>query len=161
MNEQTEYLSSAVEGIIHQALKASVKNPLESAFIAKFILSQSENAKKRRKAEEAGHHIPPFLIASITSQCNLHCKGCYARANNACGENFQTRGANHGTMETNLSGSVGAGDFLYPFSRRRTADADRCFTAGIPVSQYYFFRFLRMERYLTERRSGFSNSGGI
>jgi MoaA/NifB/PqqE/SkfB family radical SAM enzyme len=89
MNEQTEYLNNAVEGIFHQALKASVKNPLESAFIAKFILSQSENAKKRRKAEESGHHIPPFLIASITSQCNLHCEGCYARANNACGENFK------------------------------------------------------------------------
>lgn len=23
--------------------------------------------------------MPPFLIASITSVCNLHCAGCYAR----------------------------------------------------------------------------------
>ncbi|MBR1555720.1 MAG: radical SAM protein, partial [Oscillospiraceae bacterium] len=30
-----------------------------------------------------GTHIPPFLIASITSQCNLHCKGCYSRQNHA------------------------------------------------------------------------------
>ena len=31
-----------------------------------------------------GEHIPAFLIASITSSCNLHCKGCYARANKSC-----------------------------------------------------------------------------
>ena len=28
--------------------------------------------------------MPPFLIASITSSCNLHCAGCYARAAGAC-----------------------------------------------------------------------------
>ena len=30
-----------------------------------------------------GEHIPPFLIASITSKCNLHCAGCYSRCNHA------------------------------------------------------------------------------
>lgn len=34
-------------------------------------------------AEDNGEHIPPFLIASITSQCNLHCAGCYSRCNEA------------------------------------------------------------------------------
>lgn len=28
--------------------------------------------------------MPPFLIASITSLCNLHCSGCYARSVNTC-----------------------------------------------------------------------------
>jgi MoaA/NifB/PqqE/SkfB family radical SAM enzyme len=36
--------------------------------------------------QETGEHIPPFLIASITRVSNLHCKGCYARENHACGE---------------------------------------------------------------------------
>ncbi len=31
-------------------------------------------------------HIPPYLIASISAQCNLFCAGCYARANQAVGE---------------------------------------------------------------------------
>ena len=44
-------------------------------------------SKKRMKAEDAGEHIPPFLIASITSQCTLHCAGCYSRANEACSDN--------------------------------------------------------------------------
>jgi MoaA/NifB/PqqE/SkfB family radical SAM enzyme len=48
-------------------------------------LKSSEEAKLRRKrAESSGQHIPPFLIASITTKCNLHCKGCYARANHNC-----------------------------------------------------------------------------
>ena len=34
-------------------------------------------------AEDNGEHIPSFLIASITSQCNLHCAGCYSRCNHA------------------------------------------------------------------------------
>ena len=28
--------------------------------------------------------MPAFLIASITSQCNLHCAGCYARSLDTC-----------------------------------------------------------------------------
>ncbi len=39
----------------------------------------------RRDYEKSGTHIPLFLIASVASQCNLHCTGCYARANGACG----------------------------------------------------------------------------
>ena len=35
------------------------------------------------KLEQEGLHVPGFLIASITSSCNLHCAGCYSRCNNA------------------------------------------------------------------------------
>ena len=28
--------------------------------------------------------MPSYLISSITSSCNLHCAGCYSRANDAC-----------------------------------------------------------------------------
>ena len=31
-----------------------------------------------------GSACTPFLIASITSVCNLHCAGCYARESGAC-----------------------------------------------------------------------------
>lgn len=79
-----EYLSNGVENIIKGAVKASLKNPKESAFIAKFMLEIRKSRKIRQKQEAAGEHIPPFLIASITNSCNLHCKGCYARANKSC-----------------------------------------------------------------------------
>ncbi len=79
-----KYMTNGVENIVKGALKASLSNPKESIFMAKYALSSKKAAAIRRKAEEAGEHIPAFLIASITSKCNLHCAGCYARANHAC-----------------------------------------------------------------------------
>ena len=49
----------------------------------KFAAASRAASKKREKAEKKGEHIPPFLIASITSKCNLHCAGCYSRCNHA------------------------------------------------------------------------------
>ena len=78
-----EYLIEGVEGIVSEAIKATLKNPKESAFMLKFAAASRTASKKRRKAEDKGEHIPPFLIASITSKCNLHCVGCYSRCNHA------------------------------------------------------------------------------
>ena len=76
-----EYLTKGVEGVLAEAVKATIKNPRESAFLLKFAAASRTAAKRRRKLEDAGEHIPTFLIASITSQCNLHCAGCYSRCN--------------------------------------------------------------------------------
>ena len=78
-----EYMTHGVERVVKEAIKATLKNPKESMFMAKFAAASKAAGKKRRKAEDAGEHIPPFLIASITSQCNLHCAGCYSRCNHA------------------------------------------------------------------------------
>ncbi|MCR4674851.1 MAG: radical SAM protein [Lachnospiraceae bacterium] len=77
------YMTKGVERVVSDAVKATLKNPKESAFMAKFALASRGASKKRRLAEDNGEHIPPFLIASITSQCNLHCAGCYSRCNHA------------------------------------------------------------------------------
>ena len=77
------YLTEGVERIVSEAVKATLKNPKESAFMMRFAAASHSASKKRRKAEAEGEHIPPFLIASITSSCNLHCAGCYSRCNNA------------------------------------------------------------------------------
>lgn len=86
MENLAEYLNTGVENIVRQALKASLKNPLESAFILSFMSAQRKAVKKRLQSEEEGVHIPPFLIASISSQCNLFCASCYARANSSISE---------------------------------------------------------------------------
>ncbi|MBQ8928386.1 MAG: radical SAM protein [Oscillospiraceae bacterium] len=78
-----EYLSNGIEGVVTQALKATLKNPRESAFLLKFAAASRAASGKRRTAQRQGEHIPSFLIASITSQCNLHCAGCYSRCNHA------------------------------------------------------------------------------
>ena len=77
------YMTKGVERVVSDALKANFKDPRESAFMVKFAAASKKASKKRRAAENAGEHIPPFLIASITSKCNLHCAGCYSRCNHA------------------------------------------------------------------------------
>ena len=73
----------AVEALRGRRAEGHAEKPEESAFMVKFAAASRAASKKRRKAEDAGEHIPPFLIASITSQCNLHCAGCYSRCNHA------------------------------------------------------------------------------
>ena len=77
------YMTGGVERVVLDAVRATLKNPKESVYMARFALASRAASKKRRKAEDAGEHIPPFLIASITSRCNLHCAGCYSRCNHA------------------------------------------------------------------------------
>lgn len=77
------YMTKGVERVVAEALKATLKDPKESAFMFRFAAASRTASKKRRRAEDAGEHIPPFLIASITSRCNLHCAGCYSRQNHA------------------------------------------------------------------------------
>ncbi len=77
------YMTKGVETVVSGAIKATLKNPRESAFMARFAIASRAASKKRRIAEDKGEHIPPFLIASITSKCNLHCAGCYSRCNHA------------------------------------------------------------------------------
>ena len=77
------YLSKGIEDFMRDLVKTTLKNPRESAFLLKFAAATAAASKKRKAAEEAGEHIPSFLIASITSQCNLHCAGCYSRCSHA------------------------------------------------------------------------------
>jgi MoaA/NifB/PqqE/SkfB family radical SAM enzyme len=87
----SEYMGRGIENIVKGVVKASLRNPKETKFILKYSLAVNEAKKKRDKFEKDGENIPPFLISSITSSCNLFCKGCYARANNSCGEGVQKK----------------------------------------------------------------------
>lgn len=77
------YLARGVENIVSGALRATLRDPRESAFMVRFAAASRKASQRRAEAEKAGEHIPPFLIASITSTCNLHCAGCYSRCNHA------------------------------------------------------------------------------
>ncbi len=61
-----------------------MKNKAVRSYIAGLASVMRENAVIRRQYEKEGVHVPPYLIASIASQCNLHCMGCYARAGGVC-----------------------------------------------------------------------------
>ena len=90
MNDDTfniqDYLDDGVEIILKDAIRATIKNPKESLYLLKFSKHAKKATKIRQKYYENGKNIPVFLIASITSSCNLHCTGCYSRANDACND---------------------------------------------------------------------------
>ena len=70
------YLTEGVEAIVKDALRATLRNPKESAFMARFAASAAIASTRRESWEAKGTHVPSYLIASITSSCNLHCAGC-------------------------------------------------------------------------------------
>ena len=80
------YLKSGMENILRGAMNISRFNIKQAMFMAGFVGTCREASARRTRYESEGVHIPPFLIASITSRCNLHCAGCYARAINSCGD---------------------------------------------------------------------------
>ncbi|WP_167957403.1 radical SAM protein [Anaerosporobacter faecicola] len=79
-----EYLYGGIEKIIKGAMRTTLRNPRETVFLGGFAKSAKKASKIRKRYEEEQIHVPAFLIASITTKCNLHCAGCYARANHSC-----------------------------------------------------------------------------
>ena len=77
------HIEQGVEAIVADTIRATLKNPKESAFMVKFAAASRRASKTRMKYEQEGLHVPGFLIASITSSCNLHCAGCYSRCSSA------------------------------------------------------------------------------
>lgn len=78
------HMEQGITTILQTATRFYLKNQNGRHFITKFIPALQASAKKRNGYEQAGVHIPPFLIASVASQCNLYCTGCYARAGGIC-----------------------------------------------------------------------------
>jgi MoaA/NifB/PqqE/SkfB family radical SAM enzyme len=77
------YLTDGVESIVKDALAASLKNPKETAFCSP-TRSLPSGPPPRGKNSRGRQAYSLVLIASITNRCNLHCAGCYARANSLC-----------------------------------------------------------------------------
>ena len=87
MNDHSElnrYMNKGIRDILANALKMSLKNQHEIAFLLRFLVSAAKARRLRIRQERFNLHVPPFLIASISSKCNLHCSGCYARENHSC-----------------------------------------------------------------------------
>ncbi|NLZ44749.1 MAG: radical SAM protein [Clostridia bacterium] len=84
--KEEEYLDQLNRNIITMlktSLRYFLKNPALTMFILKSIFLQKKAVALRGKWRKQGVEVPPFMILSITHRCNLHCKGCYARAQQA------------------------------------------------------------------------------
>jgi len=69
-----------VARVFKYAARAAWRNPKQALFFARIQAAQSRSARRRDRQRERGVQVPPLVIASITRRCNLHCRGCYARA---------------------------------------------------------------------------------
>ena len=79
-----EYLTEGVEAIVKDALRATLRDPKESLFMARFAAASRKASERRARNEKDGLHVPSYLIASITSSCNLcrlllPCESCHGR----------------------------------------------------------------------------------
>lgn len=76
------YMANSIRGIVAKTYLNVLTNPRQAKVVHQ--LQQSLAATERRRKEvqaKEGLDVPPFLISSIATTCNLHCKGCYARQN--------------------------------------------------------------------------------
>ena len=85
------YIEQGISSIAAALSNFYISEGESTDFLMSLALSLATSTKKRQKHEESGRHIPPFLIASIASKCNLHCAGCYARAGGICSENQEEK----------------------------------------------------------------------
>ncbi|MBR4337714.1 MAG: radical SAM protein [Bacteroidaceae bacterium] len=76
------YMSDSIRRIMTRAYKNVLSNPREAKFAYRMQQTFQKSEKRRKKLlETEGLEVPPFLISSISTTCNLHCRGCYARSN--------------------------------------------------------------------------------
>lgn len=76
------YMSGSIRNIMTKAYKNVLSNPREAKFAYRMQKLFEKSEKRRRKVlDDEALEVPPFLISSISTTCNLHCKGCYARSN--------------------------------------------------------------------------------
>lgn len=75
----TNMLNNSIELLVEDFIKIVLSDFSSAKKIISIALKQKQAEKVRNKYEENGLHIPPFMISSITSICNLKCKGCYDR----------------------------------------------------------------------------------
>jgi len=77
--DYTEWFNTNFKFGLKQVLKFSVQNPRMAAFMAGEIGRFYFADRRRKKWAAKGVQVPPMLIYSVTSQCNLDCQGCYAK----------------------------------------------------------------------------------
>ncbi len=73
-------LNKSLRKFYWDAVKAALRDPAQALFFVRTVAWQRRAQRVRQSCAGQGLHVPPILIYSITSRCNLHCKGCYHRA---------------------------------------------------------------------------------
>jgi len=83
MNSTTnnrKILNKSLHIFFKDALKIVIKNPMQAFSFFRTLLWLRKAARLRSNWLKQGINVPPIIIYSITNECNLDCKGCYAKS---------------------------------------------------------------------------------
>jgi len=70
-------LNRSLRKFYWDAVKTALRNPAQALFFLRTVGWQRRARRIRQAHARQGVHVPPILLYSITSRCNLRCKGCY------------------------------------------------------------------------------------
>jgi len=73
-------LDESIMAVLQQAVRIVLLRPSLLAFAVRTALRQRGAAARRGELAREGLQVPAVMIVSVTSRCNLSCKGCYMRA---------------------------------------------------------------------------------
>jgi hypothetical protein len=71
-NQLTKMLNKSIGLLMENFVKIALRDFSSAKSLVKIALKQRKTEAIRCKYEEEGLHVPPFMIASITSTCNLN-----------------------------------------------------------------------------------------
>lgn len=159
--EHIDRMNGSIRNVFRDSWRAAwrviLKDPRAAAFIVRAAALQKRAARLRAQQEGQGVHVPPFMIVSITHQCNLQCKGCYARAQHRGAGSEMTEGKLRGVL--NEARELGISVILLaggePFTRREILAVTRdypemiflIFTNGLLINDDTI-RVLRTQRHV-------------
>ena len=78
-----EFLDASITDALKAALRIIAADPALVVAGTRILAWQNKAAAVRRAHEAEGLLVPPVLFVSVTSQCNLACRGCYMRGTHA------------------------------------------------------------------------------
>ena len=76
-------LDRGIAGFFYDVVRVALVRPLWLVTALRLFFRQRQCAKTWERWLAQGVHVPPFIILSVTGNCNLRCAGCYARARSA------------------------------------------------------------------------------
>lgn len=81
-SEQHAYrkLNTDIRSLFRNVIGSGGLGPRTLWFLLKAFYRQNRAILRRRAWEKKGVHVPAFMIVSVTTACNLRCKGCYSAA---------------------------------------------------------------------------------
>ncbi len=87
MKDLAQFMSDNLRELVQTGYRSVLDNPREARFALQLQRTVARGERRRKRIlKEEGLAVPPFLICSIATTCNLQCKGCYARAGGIAGD---------------------------------------------------------------------------